>query len=55
MDHSFPLLFVKQVDGLATTFTQDEVPNALFSMDPLKALGPDGFHAYFSKILDCSW
>lgn len=47
MDHNFPLLFMGQVAELAADFTRDEIWNALFSMDHLKAPRPEGFLASF--------
>ncbi|KAL5827894.1 hypothetical protein ACOSQ3_019745 [Xanthoceras sorbifolium] len=34
-------------ENLDADFTEDEVLNALFAMNRIKALRPDGFHAIF--------
>jgi hypothetical protein len=36
-------------ESLVKPFVEDEVRAALFQMSPLKALGLDGFNAYFFK------
>ena len=43
----FPLLTTKELEALAAQITRDEVQNALFQMNPLKALGVDGIQALF--------
>ncbi|WCJ35671.1 DNAse I-like superfamily protein [Euphorbia peplus] len=45
--HSFPLLGDSFAADLGRVFTSEEVKSAFFSMSPLKAPGPDGFHAMF--------
>lgn len=47
MDHQFSTLFDSLRFSLEMNFMPDEVKGALFSMDPFKAPGSDGFHASF--------
>ena len=35
------------IEVLARLFTEEEVTHVLFSMEPTKAPGLDGFHAFF--------
>ena len=43
----FPLLTTEELEALATQITRDEVRNALFQMNPLKAPGVDSIQALF--------
>src|SRR4051812_49814496 len=43
----YPRLTSDEVSELSHIVTKDEVYKAFFNMGPLKAPGPDGFHAIF--------
>lgn len=43
----FPVISVADYDELYRPFTEENVKEALFSTNPLKASGPDGYHAIF--------
>lgn len=45
--NGFPLIDRKEWDHISCEFSTDEIKRALFDMAPLKASGPDGFHAGF--------
>lgn len=45
----FPLLSEKEWNSFNAAFVIEEVILALFEMSPLKALGPNGFHALFNQ------
>ena len=44
---NFPQLSPTAAQGLHQPFTRDDIVQALKAMQPFKAPGPDGFHAYF--------
>lgn len=47
LDHGFPQMDKESLSILSREFGAEEVKHALFSMDPNKAPGPDGFHTTF--------
>jgi len=52
----FPRIQEDQFAELSKPYSDEEVLLALCSMQPLKAPGPDGYHAlFFSEVLALGW